>query len=412
MWQVASALQRAHELGIIHRDIKPENILLTRRYEVKVADFGLSRILSEGQPAHNLTQTGMTMGTPLYMSPEQVEGKPLDHRTDIYSFGVSCYHMFTGAPPFEGENAFAVALQHVQNEPIPLAELRPDLPPELTALVTRMMAKKPAERCQSAAEVLRELKLLGDKFGASAPDGLPAFSTMTMPEMPSPTPLHVPVPTTMVYQTPSPWKRRVGLAAAVTASLLLAATSGSVLAWYLQPKVEEDAGNGLEPAAKSASLDALLGSYQRKERAHLDLIRETENPGKSRDDLRRGIQHRMDLALLYLERQPRELDKADRLFQEQRQSKVREYQIIGNLGEAILLAFRDEPEKSLQKFKEMRPELPRPLDFPPNPRWTKLVLDAIHHDRINCDARGIRFPDELRALEPRRPPAGGAATKS
>src|SRR5262249_54747063 len=81
MRQIAAALQRAGELGVIHRDIKPENILLTRRGEVKVADFGLSRVLSEAGPALNLTQTGMTMGTPLYMSPEQVEGKPVDPRT-------------------------------------------------------------------------------------------------------------------------------------------------------------------------------------------------------------------------------------------------------------------------------------------------------------------------------------------
>src|SRR5207244_2631869 len=86
MRQVAAALQRAGELGIVHRDIKPENILLTRRGEVKVADFGLSRCLAGDPGPVNLTQTGLTMGTPLYMSPEQVEGKPLDPRTDIYSF--------------------------------------------------------------------------------------------------------------------------------------------------------------------------------------------------------------------------------------------------------------------------------------------------------------------------------------
>src|SRR5438445_10385697 len=103
MRQVASALQRASELGIVHRDIKPENILLTRKGEVKVADFGLSRVREGDRPPLNLTQSGVTMGTPLYMSPEQVQSQPVDARTDIYSFGVTCYHMLTGEPPFRGQ---------------------------------------------------------------------------------------------------------------------------------------------------------------------------------------------------------------------------------------------------------------------------------------------------------------------
>src|SRR5262245_30055590 len=141
MRQVAAALQRASELGIIHRDIKPENILLTRKAEVKVADFGLSRCFAEDHRPLNLTETGVTMGTPLYMSPEQVEGRPVDPRTDIYSFGVTCYHMFAGQPPFRGTSPFEVALQHVRKEPQPLREIRPDLPDALCELVHKMMAK-------------------------------------------------------------------------------------------------------------------------------------------------------------------------------------------------------------------------------------------------------------------------------
>src|SRR5262249_54826600 len=135
MRQVASALERAAELGIIHRDIKPENILLTRRGEIKVAGFGLSRCFASDQPAVNLTQSGITLGTPLYMSPEQVQGLPLDPRTDIYSFGVTCYHMLAGQPPFRGQTAFDLALQHVKNEPAPLSVARPDLPRPLCAIV-------------------------------------------------------------------------------------------------------------------------------------------------------------------------------------------------------------------------------------------------------------------------------------
>src|SRR5262245_13134009 len=165
MRQVASALQRAGEAGIIHRDIKPENILLTKKGEVKVADFGLSRVLEGEQPAVNLTQSGVTMGTPLYMSPEQVEGKPVDPRTDIYSFGVTCYHMFAGEPPFRGASAFEVALKHVREEAPPLQSIRPDLPPDLCAVVHKMMAKDPAERYQSGKDLLKDLALLRESIG-------------------------------------------------------------------------------------------------------------------------------------------------------------------------------------------------------------------------------------------------------
>src|SRR5262249_43842463 len=162
--QVAAALQRASELGLIHRDIKPENILVTRRGDVKVADFGLSRVFDETAQPLSLTQSGVTMGTPLYMSPEQVEGKPVDPRTDIYSFGVTCYHLLSGQPPFRGQTAFEVAIQHVQKEPAPLSELRPDLPSEVCALVHRMMAKNPADRFQTGQDVVREVGRLRDNL--------------------------------------------------------------------------------------------------------------------------------------------------------------------------------------------------------------------------------------------------------
>ena len=156
MGQVAAALCKAAEQGVVHRDIKPENIMLTGTGEVKVADFGLARVLRETD-ATDLTQIGMTMGTPLYMSPEQVEGRPLDPRSDVYSFGVTCYHMLTGHPPFVGDTALAVAVQHVKKEPRPLETQRVDLPPALCRVVHRMLAKDPDRRWQSPRELLREL---------------------------------------------------------------------------------------------------------------------------------------------------------------------------------------------------------------------------------------------------------------
>lgn len=157
--QVASALQAADEAGIIHRDIKPENIMVTRRGEVKVADFGLAK-LNESDDRLNLTQVGVTMGTPLYMSPEQVNGRKLDRRSDIYSFGVTCYHMLAGRPPFRGATALSVAIMHLHDKPEPLADRRPDLPRQLCQIVHRMMHKEPDKRYPTARAVLDDVNRL------------------------------------------------------------------------------------------------------------------------------------------------------------------------------------------------------------------------------------------------------------
>lgn len=157
--QVAAALQKAADAGIVHRDIKPENIMVTKTGEVKVADFGLARMYRDDQ-AVNLTKVGMTLGTPLYMSPEQVEGKALDCRSDIYSLGITAYHMLAGAPPFEGENAFTVAVKHLQEEPLALLDRAADVPPPLAQIVHRMIAKDRAARFQSPLEVIRALQEL------------------------------------------------------------------------------------------------------------------------------------------------------------------------------------------------------------------------------------------------------------
>ncbi|MBW3540812.1 MAG: protein kinase, partial [Planctomycetes bacterium] len=119
MRQVAAALEKAGEAGVVHRDIKPENILITSKGRVKVADFGLAQLTRPGEHV-SLTQPNVTMGTPLYMSPEQVGGKPLDQRSDLYSLGVTFYHLLTGHTPFRGETALTVAVQHLNEEPPPL----------------------------------------------------------------------------------------------------------------------------------------------------------------------------------------------------------------------------------------------------------------------------------------------------
>jgi serine/threonine-protein kinase len=183
MRQVAAALAKAGEQGVVHRDIKPENIMLTSSGEVKVADFGLARLTREGE-ANDLTQVGITLGTPLYMSPEQVEGKQLDSRSDLYSFGTTCYHMLTGSPPFVGETALGVAVQHLKKQAVPLESLRPDLPPSLCRIVHQMLAKDPAKRYASARELLRELRRVQiEHFGEEWPEELPGWDSMA-PEEP------------------------------------------------------------------------------------------------------------------------------------------------------------------------------------------------------------------------------------
>ncbi|WP_425396930.1 serine/threonine-protein kinase [Aeoliella sp.] len=161
--QVTAALSKAHERAIVHRDVKPENIMLARSGEVKVADFGLARATTDET---NRTQAGVTMGTPLYMSPEQIEGRAVDSRSDIYSLGVTAYHMLAGEPPFRGETPLAVAVQHINKEPPPLAELAPETPKALVQLVERMMAKKPEDRFTDPMALMRELRMLAKQAAA------------------------------------------------------------------------------------------------------------------------------------------------------------------------------------------------------------------------------------------------------
>jgi len=157
--QVTSALKAAGESGIVHRDIKPENILVTRTGEVKVADFGLAQ-LHDNPEAGSITREGMTLGTPLYMSPEQVSGKELDPRSDVYSFGVTCYQLLCGKTPFTGSSAMAIAVQHLNTAPPQLKQRNPKLPDVVCRMVHRMMAKRRSLRYQSAADVSSDLKKL------------------------------------------------------------------------------------------------------------------------------------------------------------------------------------------------------------------------------------------------------------
>jgi len=153
--QAASGVEHAHEIGILHRDIKPSNMILDRRGNVKVMDFGLARMTDEGS---RLTQSGTLMGTLEYMSPEQCRGEELDFRTDIYSLGVVLYEMLTGKTPFDAPNEAALVYKIVHDEPTEAKKINPTIPDDLNAIVSRAMAKDRDERYAGISEFLKELR--------------------------------------------------------------------------------------------------------------------------------------------------------------------------------------------------------------------------------------------------------------
>ncbi|SFC53752.1 protein kinase domain-containing protein [Streptomyces aidingensis] len=148
---VLEALAYSHQHGIVHRDIKPANVIITDTGSIKVMDFGIARALHAAQ--QTMTQTGMVMGTPQYLSPEQALGKAVDTRSDLYAVGCLLYELLTGRPPFVGETPLAVVYQHVQDTPRVPSETAPSAPPELDGLVMRSLAKDPDDRFQSAEEM-------------------------------------------------------------------------------------------------------------------------------------------------------------------------------------------------------------------------------------------------------------------
>ena len=155
---IASGLHAAHELDIIHRDLKPENVMICSEGEAEeyavVMDFGLAQDRDAARFLERLTATGVVLGTPEFMSPEQLRGKPLDRRTDVYSLALVAYEMLTGKLPFPGETPQDMLLARLRSHPIPISEMRPDLgfPAEIEKVITRALQRLPAERYATAPE--------------------------------------------------------------------------------------------------------------------------------------------------------------------------------------------------------------------------------------------------------------------
>ena len=415
--QVAAALQRASEIGIVHRDIKPENILITKKAEVKVTDFGLSRYFaSDGQPL-NLTQSGMTLGTPLYMSPEQVQGQAVDHRSDIYSLGVTSYHLLSGQPPFRGNTAFEVAVQHVQVEPQPLSTLRPDLPADLCAIVQRMMAKRPEDRYQTAREIIRDLARVSRGLPVASESlsrsGSTILSVGTSGSRSQPVLMsggltgaatHGPGSYLPPFPPPASSLNSARRIAGISMLVMLA------MAGFYLPELFPASGESTPaPMAGLPLLPLPTPLISLREKELLATIQNRSSPAQE------VLDASVELGLLYV--RERRLDDADRLFadlQQQRASRpggkalaISPAMLAGRFGQAVVLAHRDEAKQSNDMLEALLLGPPR---IPPvllekfllsHPDFAEVVANALQRnaDNLHLD----RLPERLEWL---RTPSG------
>ncbi len=354
--QVAAALQKASDEGIIHRDIKPENIMLSNTGEVKVADFGLARIVT-GNEKLELTQIGMTMGTPLYMSPEQVEGKVVDPRSDLYSLGVTAYHILAGRPPFDGDTALSVAVQHLKNEPPRLETIRPDVPSGLCRVIHRLLAKKADERYQKPVELLKELRSL--KIDGLEEDwlaDLPAWGLDSTTATPA---LHEATQQLSRAMLKQALSRRKGLGWIVALALLfLAFPIGGLVAWtQMPPPLLVASAASTKVMKKYETIDeqfaaALLAQTNRE--AALKAVWEyfpPSNPPKQESQRLRRIA-KAHLAAFYM--QENQLSESYALYHElaSLEETEKEFRALGLAGETVVLDRQS-------KTDEVRERLPR-----------------------------------------------------
>jgi serine/threonine-protein kinase len=366
--QSAAALHKAGQQGIVHRDVKPENILISAEGEVKVADFGLARVIGPDDGL-NLTQAGITMGTPLYMSPEQVEGRRLDPRSDIYALGVTCYHMAAGHPPFQGETALNVAVQHLNNQPQPLGELRPDLPDSLCRVIHRMLAKDPADRYEHAGELLLELRQLAlecpDEQWASSLADLSVPETIAIAnsalEATQELDLHMKTVSESVVRP-----GQVQRVALIIVGLAMAAfIAGAAAAWTTRrphllatPQSQRAAVERRETVESQYVYATLLNTV-----AALKSVAKHFPPEENEKNLHYSRRAKQRLARLYRENE--ELDKAYKLFTELADlgPVEEEFHLFGQAGQAIVLHAQGKIDEAVEKLSSVYPQRQR-IDDP------------------------------------------------
>lgn len=259
--QLAEGLSAAHHAGIVHRDLKPDNIfLIDRSHEkdfVKILDFGIAKVSTSAEG--RLTRAGAVFGTPHYMSPEQAAGTPVDHRVDIYSFGVILYELASGKVPFDADNFMGILTQHMYKAPVPIRALVPqpqDVPPGLEAIVLKCLSKRPEHRYQTMSEIISDLdKLKQGLMPDAVPEMMARSGGFNVPAdyfkksgMPAPVPA-IPI---VVRRPRSRWPLYAGIAGvavAVGCVLAIFASSAPSTAKTPPPPVAEVPSPALEPKA-------------------------------------------------------------------------------------------------------------------------------------------------------------------
>jgi len=237
--QVASALEEAHAHGIVHRDIKPANVFLDERGRVKVGDFGIARL-----DGSDLTEAGVTLGTPGYAAPEILRGGVADARSDVFALGALAYRLLTGEKPFQGNTREAIAMDVVERDPPPPATVRPEVPGHVSAAVMKALAKSPADRTSGVAAFLREIR------GGALP--VPAMPVVRATAPAAPAQAEGPPTATVVARDPAR-DRRVGVIAALVA-LVVAAGLGAL--WLLRSRAGPEPHVGEAPKASRPAVAA------------------------------------------------------------------------------------------------------------------------------------------------------------
>ncbi len=263
--QVGMALEHAHERGVLHRDIKPGNILITKDRHVKVADFGIGKLLTAS--TGDLTRTGHMIGSPAYMSPEQIRGDKLDGRSDLFSLAVVLYELLTGARPFPGDSITTLVYQILHTEPRDPLLVRSDLPPATTVVFQRLLAKAPENRPANAREFLSELARIETRLTATdrtvavlpppAASFAPTVASAPAPLPPAPTASAPPPPAVVssVGATTASAARTSGAAYLFGAAALILAAAALIWIWKSTARREERAA-----ASRSAAVSPVAAA--------------------------------------------------------------------------------------------------------------------------------------------------------